>query len=62
MSLCRCTLTKGQHGDTEVTWGIRASPPAHFGMSAFEWLLFELTRTVRWEAAAVDTALMHTQD
>ncbi|GAB9467314.1 hypothetical protein Gpo141_00004664 [Globisporangium polare] len=57
-----CTLTSGRDGSTEVSWGIRLSPLAHFGMSAFEWLTVELARVVRWEAAVLGSSLVQRQE
>ncbi|GAB9467317.1 hypothetical protein Gpo141_00004667 [Globisporangium polare] len=56
-----CKLANRRHGSIEVTWGSRVSPPVHFSASAFEWLIYELTRVVRWEAAVVNTSLVSTQ-
>lgn len=57
----RCSITDGTSGGSggggaEVTWGGTISSTANFGMSAFEWLIYELTRTMRWELAITDSS------
>lgn len=41
-----------------MTWGGTTSSILQFDMSAFEWLIYELTRTMRWELAVADSSIL----
>lgn len=56
--LSRCTLTRRSLGIVEATCGSRVAPLESFEKSAFEGLICELSRIVRWETAVLDTSLV----
>lgn len=61
LDVCRCTILDGANGP-DVTWGGKISPTStsgssiYFDMSAFDWVIYEATRTMRWEAAVADVS------